>query len=318
MRFNLINALTLICIFFISINQSLAFEEEIDKLSSKMAKKIVEKNKKKLAVVDFTDLQGNVTELGRFISEEMSVSLADSSEFSIVDRTHLKALIKEHKLSATGIINPQTARKLGKISGVEAIITGTLTAFGENVRISVKVLDTETADIVSSVRGNIAKTKGIEELLSTDISTLSSSIKRPSKVNDKFKNTNASSNMISNVEGFEFMLKKCAATGSILECDLQITNMKQDRLLQLHGTYADKTRVFNSFGDEFNSTKVQLGNSYGTDYTVQKTIPNGIPIKASVTYKINNKTNFLNLLELGIEVSRTRALVQFKNIAIQR
>lgn len=39
----------------------------------------------------------------------------------------LKSIIKENKLSATGLIDPATARKLGKVAGVDALITGTLT-----------------------------------------------------------------------------------------------------------------------------------------------------------------------------------------------
>lgn len=53
---------------------STSFEKEIDTISKTMAEKIAAAGKKKVAVVDFTDLQGNVTELGRFISEEFSIT----------------------------------------------------------------------------------------------------------------------------------------------------------------------------------------------------------------------------------------------------
>lgn len=67
--------------------------------------------KAKIAVVDFTDLRGGVTELGRFISDDLSVSLAGMSKgFKIVDRTHLKSILQEHKPSATGVIDSAAAR----------------------------------------------------------------------------------------------------------------------------------------------------------------------------------------------------------------
>ena len=95
----------------------LAYEKEINRLSATMAEKITQAGKSRVAVVDFTDLQGNVTELGRFIAEEFSVSLAGAGKgFKVVDRVYLKSIIKEHKLSATGLIDPTTARKLGKIA----------------------------------------------------------------------------------------------------------------------------------------------------------------------------------------------------------
>ena len=151
-----------------------AYEEEIKDISANMAKKIADAGKKTIAVADFTDLQGNVTELGRFLAEEFSVALAGAGTgFEVVDRIHLKSIIMEHKLSATGMIDPTTARKLGKITGVQALITGTVTPFGDNVRITVKILDTETAKIIGASTANIAKTKAIEELLARGIETRS-------------------------------------------------------------------------------------------------------------------------------------------------
>lgn len=43
-----------------------------------------------------------MTELGRFIAEEFSVVLASAGKgFIVVDRTHLKKILVEHKLSST-------------------------------------------------------------------------------------------------------------------------------------------------------------------------------------------------------------------------
>jgi type II secretory pathway predicted ATPase ExeA len=48
-----------------------AYEQEVKQLSAQMAEAIAKSGKKTVAVVDFTDLQGNVTELGRFLAEEL-------------------------------------------------------------------------------------------------------------------------------------------------------------------------------------------------------------------------------------------------------
>ena len=149
---------------------SLAYEKEISGLSSIMAAKIAKAQKKTVGVVDFTDLQGNVTELGRFLAEELSVAITGAAEgFEVVDRTHLKSILQEHKLALTGLIDPSTARKLGEITGIQALITGTITPFGDSVRLSVKVLDVATAKIIVATSGEIPKTKAIEELLTRGI-----------------------------------------------------------------------------------------------------------------------------------------------------
>lgn len=166
----LITLLITLHFFLIDSSFSLAYEKEMGRISSAIAESIAKSGKKTIAVVDFTDLQGNVTELGRFLAEEFSVTLAGAGKgFEVVDRTHLKSILAEHKLSATGMIDPQTAKKLGQIAGVGAIITGSVTPFGDSVRISVKVLATDTAKIIGASSGDIAKTKAIEELLARGI-----------------------------------------------------------------------------------------------------------------------------------------------------
>jgi curli biogenesis system outer membrane secretion channel CsgG len=66
--------------------------------------------------------------VGTFLAEEFSVALATGSGgFEVIDRTNLKTLLQEHKLAATGIIDPQTARKVGEIAGVQALVAGTVT-----------------------------------------------------------------------------------------------------------------------------------------------------------------------------------------------
>jgi hypothetical protein len=56
------------------------YEEEIKQLSAAIANDISGVGTQTIAVVDFTDLQGNVTEFGRFVAEEMSVDLAMSGK----------------------------------------------------------------------------------------------------------------------------------------------------------------------------------------------------------------------------------------------
>jgi TolB-like protein len=160
---------SIILLMLIQVTSAEAYEMEIEQLSNTIAKQISKSSRKHLqrvAVVDFTDLQGNVTELGRFIAEELSINLARSEkQFEIIDRTHLKSLLEEHKFSMSGLVDPQKAKKIGKIAGVDAIVTGKLTPFGDNVRVSCTVISTTTAKTLAAGKTSIAKTRTIEQLL---------------------------------------------------------------------------------------------------------------------------------------------------------
>jgi len=157
------------------VSSAWGYEKEIEQLSSQMAEKIAAKGKKTVAVVDFTDLQGNVTELGRFIAEELSGSLAKGEKgFEVVNRSNLRQLIKEYELFSTGAIDQKAAMKLGEFSGIEALITGTITPFTENIRVSTSVLDMKTAKVIDNQKENIPRTKDINELLGNEIAPAAS------------------------------------------------------------------------------------------------------------------------------------------------
>jgi TolB-like protein len=147
------------------------YDQQIQSTSTRLAGIIARSGRKNIAVVDFTDLKGNVTELGRFLAEEFSVALEqDASGFAVIDRTQLKAILQEHRLSAKGLIDPETARKVGMIAGADALVTGTITPFSDSVRLTVKVLDTQSAVMVGATAVDIPRTKTIDDLLAKSIS----------------------------------------------------------------------------------------------------------------------------------------------------
>lgn len=157
-------------LFLFSVATPVMVSQDVKTLSSTLAKSITASGRRNVAVVDFTDLQGNVTELGRFLAEEFSVDLlGEAKGFEVIDRTHLKAILQEHRLATTGLIDPQTARKLGQIAGVDALVTGTIVPLGDSVRLSAKVLDTNTAKMLGAATAEIPKTKTVEELLQRGI-----------------------------------------------------------------------------------------------------------------------------------------------------
>jgi len=141
--------------------------QELKRASSTIAAKISESGRKRVAVVDFTDLCGNVSRLGRYLAEELSGALVEEARgFRVMDRAHLKAILQEHKLATTGLIDPQTARQLGQFAGVDTLVTGTITsAFGDTVRVMVKALDVSTAEIIAQSTADIPKTDAVKNLL---------------------------------------------------------------------------------------------------------------------------------------------------------
>jgi len=167
-------AVVLASIVVLALASNVAFGQGYDQQVRGVARGIQEKltaaGKKTVAVVDFTDLDGSVTWLGRFLAEEVSVALASEAKgFEVIERTQLKAILQEQKLGTSGVIDPQTARRVGQIAGADVITTGSLTPFGDSIRLSVKALDVSTARMIAAASTDIPKTKAIDELLAKDV-----------------------------------------------------------------------------------------------------------------------------------------------------
>lgn len=288
------------CIIF-SI-YAFAYEKEIKNVSMTIADSISNLGKKTVAVVDFTDLQGNVTELGRFLAEEISIALASSAKnFEVVDRTHLKAIIQEHKLSSTGLIDPQTAIKLGQITGVEALVTGTITPFGDSVRLSVKVLDTKSAKLVGACSTDIAKTKAIEELLGSSVGGQQTTSPGSGTSTPKMQGQSIARLQQDN---YIVEIKKCVLSGTKLTFELLITNIGEERELWFYGPL----RVITEDGEEYHDGYVMIGSSGSSSR-----MPTNVPVKTTVVLQnINRPFRLVALFELAYVSQYFR----FRNIPV--
>ncbi len=165
-------------------------ETGLTKLAQELAIAASKSSGKKISVVDFTDLQGNTSELGRYIAEQLSVSLVGSAkDFSVMDRANLKSVLEEHKLTASGLVNPENARKLGQFSGVDAIVLGSITPFEQSFSITAKIISTETTQVLGAGRIRADRTKDLTELWTNPPAKLSNEKNTPlnPEVNSKEK-----------------------------------------------------------------------------------------------------------------------------------
>jgi len=247
------------------------------------------------------------------------VSLAGARKgFEVIDRGHLRVILQENKLAATGLIDPSTARKLGQIAGVDALITGTITPFGDTIRVTVKVLDASTAGVVGSVRGNIAKTQAIEELLTTEVRDGKKSMdaREPGNRQSKSLSENIPPQTIN---GFLFELERCEQAGGGLVCNLFITNTKAtDRHLRL---MSESSRIVDDSGEEYPAREMQIGRQ--GNQSVVAALASGVRMRAAVFFEgLPPKFGGIALLEIhcgeghGFSLSSRTFYLQFRNISL--
>jgi TolB-like protein len=144
------------------------YDVQVSEMVTAIGKSMTAASKKSVAVLDFVDLNGRPVCLGQVLAEELSVGLVSSGQgFETVSRndTRLRAVLNEQKLGASGIVDPQSAVRLGQVIGVQALVTGTITPIGDRVRVTLTVIDSMTARIVGGTATQIPRTRAIDEYL---------------------------------------------------------------------------------------------------------------------------------------------------------
>src|SRR5690242_5336038 len=85
----------------LSLGQS-SLAQQMDELGQQIANKVTAKNKTTVAVIEFADLEGNVTNFGRFMAEELITRLHETEKFKVIERQLLNQVIKGQKLTLSG------------------------------------------------------------------------------------------------------------------------------------------------------------------------------------------------------------------------
>ncbi len=92
--------------------------------------------KMRLAVLEFQN-NGNEGSLAtdavcRGITDMLTTELFKTGAFEVYERSRMEAIAREQSLSATGVLDPNTAVSLGRIAGVETVVIGAVTEFSFN------------------------------------------------------------------------------------------------------------------------------------------------------------------------------------------
>jgi curli biogenesis system outer membrane secretion channel CsgG len=99
--------------------------------------------KKRVAVFDFdygtvmtssSALFGNNVDVGKGIADLIVKYLVTDGTYSVVDRKAMDKILAEQNFSNSERANPASAAKLGKLLGVDAIIVGSITQFGNDTK----------------------------------------------------------------------------------------------------------------------------------------------------------------------------------------
>jgi len=143
-------------------------ESGVAEVGKSISESMLQEGKKKIAVIEFSDLNDNVTDLGRFLAEELINELLKNKKdkgYEIVERRQLNKVLKQLKLSSSGLLDPKSMKEVGKILNVDSIVTGSLTDLGNDVKVNARIISVESAKIIASASTKIPKVGSVARLM---------------------------------------------------------------------------------------------------------------------------------------------------------
>uniref|UniRef100_A0A7C4U6X9 FlgO domain-containing protein n=1 Tax=candidate division WOR-3 bacterium TaxID=2052148 RepID=A0A7C4U6X9_UNCW3 len=88
--------------------------------------------------------------IGNAVREILTYNFLLEGKFKVVERQEIERVFDEWKLSLSGAVEEETAIKVGKMLGVRFIIVGNISKIGKEYKITSKMIDAETGEIVLS------------------------------------------------------------------------------------------------------------------------------------------------------------------------
>lgn len=296
-------------------------EEGVKQLADQIGKSMQERQKQKVAIVDFSDLNGNVTALGQFMAEELTTQLfiIAPGKFEVVERRMLLKLVDELSLGQLGLIEEKSLKEMGRVLGVDAIVTGSLTDLGNTVKVNARVIAVESAKVVAVAAAEIQKTGVVADLLRKQAE------RRQVGIQVETQKTMLPSQQREEAQGFVFELQLCKASGKEVTCDLLITNKKEnDRELKIFnspGMLYRRSRMIDDLGNEYTANKIQLGNSISSSFSLASNIlVSGVPTKAGLSFEdVSKVVSKIAILRIDFDYNTGKQFfVEFRNIPLSR
>ncbi|MEX1013714.1 MAG: FlgO family outer membrane protein [Candidatus Paceibacterota bacterium] len=296
-------------------------DTRINSLAIQISNKMSQTNKTSIAVIEFSDLNGQVTNLGKFLAEEVITKLFQSNKFKVIERQLLNKVIEEQKLQVSGIIDERSVKELGNLLGVEAIVSGTVTELANSVRINARLIGTETGEIFGAASSEIPKDESIRKLIASGGPEPSAPEKEMHANNDQTTPSEpetAPAVIETEQEGFHFRVSECIRKRTTLvECVVIFKNLEENEIgLRMYGGgYRGKSYLYDNFGTQYSVKYVQIGEKE-TDRIMQQTFVPGLPV--AVHFKAEGVNSKATLVTLTIKIQQFDRMVTLRDIPLTK
>ncbi len=111
---------------------------------------------RRIAVMEFKS-KGKVEDyVGSILSDSLRNFLQQTGRYEVVDRQHMKAMLKEMKMQLSGIVDEETAVAMGKMLGAKGLVFGSVAKLGNMWAINMQMTSVETGRVLATAEERCA------------------------------------------------------------------------------------------------------------------------------------------------------------------
>ena len=268
------------------------FTDKIRSITTNIIESVSDIQKKVVAITDFTDLEGNITTLGRFFAEEITITLVQSTkQINVIDRLQLSKLLIDRHISNQGIIDPALAKQIAQVSGAEVIITGSVYPVANSVYLSVKIIDVNSAKIYAAGSVIIPRDRILDDLIKS--TGLGITQQKETTTDEK-----PFSPQVRQADVFVFVLKEVVCENNVLTLNMTIRNSTSE----LRYLTIDTVRAVDNIGNERFPSLLTVGGAQaliGERGRIYSTRKKGISDRFDIRFlpgeELKMRVNFRNI-----------------------
>jgi len=291
-------------------------ESGIQVLAKQISKNMIENEKKKIAVIEFSNLDKSVTLLGKYLAEELitSLFLISPGQFEVVERSQLHQVLAEHKLSTTGLLDAKAMNKIGKILGVDAIVTGSVTDLDSHVKVNARLVSVSTAKIFAVASTSIPKIGTIAKLMQKQSPTNNSSNISNSSEVSKSKSPTLLEN------GLSFDLDKCVKKNTQVDCFITLIAVEHDNVITIYGNYGvTKSVIYDDVGTARVASSTNISGNSNRRF-LKRNLISGVPNKLKMRFNgVSTAAKKVALLKIKYHTSNNNQsdIAEFRNVTLE-
>ncbi|MCR4714396.1 MAG: CsgG/HfaB family protein [Treponemataceae bacterium] len=154
--------------------------DELFGMANKLVAETARNGKPIYAFLSFTTDYNN-TLVENYVTDALTEAMFNTGKVRIIERANVETILAEQRFQASGLVSEETAKSIGKITGVDFVCYGTLKDLGETITVNARVVEVQTGELCAMARTTITKDDYLKKQKQTivDTSSIATTITEP-------------------------------------------------------------------------------------------------------------------------------------------